>query len=84
MIGLGTSKIGPSECLFSMTWLYVRHPGNLGSLCPQIPFLRGHGVFGCAVASLYEVMSVRPSVGPSVRPLVRMSRVIFEGEKNAY
>ena len=25
-----------------------------------------------------------PSVGPSVGPSVRMSRVIFEGEKNAY
>ena len=30
-------------------------------------------VFRCAVASLYEVVSVRPSVGPSVR----LSRVIF-------
>ena len=37
-------------------------------------------IFRCAVASLYEVVSYRPSVGPSVR----MSRVIFEGEKNAY
>ena len=34
------------------------------------------GIFRCAVASLYEVVSVRPSV--------RMSRVIFKGEKNAY
>ena len=37
-------------------------------------------VFICAVASLYEVVSVRPSV----RPSVRWSRVIFEGEKYAY
>ena len=28
--------------------------------------------------------SVGPSVGPSDRPSVRMSRVIFEGEQNAY
>ena len=27
---------------------------------------------------------VRPSVGPSVRPSVGPSRVVFEGEKNAY
>ena len=37
-------------------------------------------IFRCAVASLYEVVSYRPSVGPSVR----MSRVIFEGENYAY
>ena len=36
--------------------------------------------FRCAVASLYEVVSVRPSVRPSVSP----SRVIFEGEKYTY
>ena len=41
-------------------------------------------VFRCAVASLYEVVSVRSSVGPSVRRSVGPSRVIFEGEKHAY
>ena len=43
-------------------------------------------------ASFLEVVSIRPLVRPSVRPSIRpsvnpsvhMSRVIFEGEKNAY
>ena len=35
-------------------------------------------IFRCAVASLYEVVSVCPSIGPSVGPLVRLSHIIFE------
>ena len=42
----------------------------------------GRGWFLDAPSHLY--MRLCPSVRPSVCPSVRMSRVIFEGEKNAY
>ena len=32
-------------------------------------------IFRCVLASLYEALSVRPSVGPSVRPSVRNALV---------